>query len=111
MKTEVKAMKRKSQSRSDVLYDQDYNMANNKDQEKKKCHIDETITSDPAAKVIAVELNKRLPQAKENKQDAIPSDDEDGYPELNLNPDEIEKRKRQRKENISKGNSQTNYPK
>lgn len=104
-------MKRKCESRSDVLYDQDHNMANNIDQGNKKCHIDETLTSDAASKVIAVELNKRLPPAKENKQDSIPSDDEDGYPDLGLKKDEIEKRKRQRKENISKENSKTNDPK
>lgn len=67
-------MKRKIIFEGGVLPDLYSNMADNKDLDKKKCHSDENITSDGASKVIAVELNKRLPKAKENEQDPIPSD-------------------------------------
>ncbi|XP_076095969.1 uncharacterized protein LOC143066964 isoform X2 [Mytilus galloprovincialis] len=107
MKTEVKAMKRKIIFEGGVLPDLYSNMADNKDLDKKKCHSDENITSDGASKVIAVELNKRLPKAKENEQDPIPSDGEDGYPELNLDPAVIEQRKKKRIEKNKKENSST----
>lgn len=101
------AMKRKHTFEGGVLSDKYSNMADTKDLDKKKCHSDENITSDGASKVIAVELNKRLPKAKENVQDPIPSDDEDGYPDLNLDPAVIEQHKKKRKENIRKENSST----
>ncbi|VDH89551.1 Hypothetical predicted protein [Mytilus galloprovincialis] len=72
-------------------------MADARDPVKKKCDIDDNITSHGASKVVAVELNKKLPKAKENEQDSIPSDDEDGYPDLHLDPDVIAQRKRDRK--------------
>ncbi|XP_052107128.1 uncharacterized protein LOC127739408 [Mytilus californianus] len=107
MKTEIKAMKRKFLPGSDVFVNNNCKMANARDPVKKKCDIDDNITSHGASKVVAVELNKKLPKAKENEQDSMPSDDEDGYPDLHLDPDVIAQRKRDKnkKENIEMSNS------
>ncbi|VDH89554.1 Hypothetical predicted protein [Mytilus galloprovincialis] len=107
-------MKRKFLAGSDVCINNNFKMADARDPVKKKCDIDDNITSHGASKVVAVELNKKLPKAKENEQDSIPSDgfhlisDEDGYPDLHLDPDVIAQRKRDRKnkkESIEKSNS------
>lgn len=39
-----------------------------------KFDIDDSVLDHAASKVVAVELNKRIPKAKENEQDPIPSD-------------------------------------
>ncbi|XP_071160384.1 uncharacterized protein [Mytilus edulis] len=108
MNSYQQAMKRKFLAGSDVCINNNFKMADARDPVKRKCDIDDNITSHGASKVVAVELNKKLPKAKENEQDSIPSDDEDGYPDLHLDPDVIAQRKRDRKnkkESIEKSNS------
>ena len=69
-------MKRKFPTGIDIQYDQNFNMTDKEDLSKKKCPQEENITSDAAAKVVAVALNRKNIKAKENEQDPIPSDGE-----------------------------------
>lgn len=86
--------KRRLRTHLRVFNSLDLKMGDKPDNKKQKC-----LTDDPAAKVVSVELNKNL-KAKENEQDAIPSDDEDGYPDLGLKPEEIAKRKQLAKQKL-----------
>lgn len=96
MKTEIKiAVKRRHVTHLSDLNSLDFKMGDQQDKKNTTC-----LTDDPAAKVVSVELNKRL-KAKENEQDSIPSDDEEGYPDLGLNPVEIAKRKQLAKQKLN----------